>query len=175
MYQNQKKDYQNIKSKICKRCNIEKNISEFTKDKNSKDGLYSYCKECKSKSVLEWHHNNPDHIKRYKKKYSRLRKSISARIYIAINKNLPHDSIDDLYNYLKPIEDKGVCECCGKNFKHGQHNSNDSASIDRIIPELGYVINNVALICSECNRQKGDTSLEKMKHIVNWIEFKINA
>lgn len=33
--------------KICTKCNIEKDICEFRKDKTKKDGVYSSCKECK--------------------------------------------------------------------------------------------------------------------------------
>lgn len=32
--------------KTCSRCKLEKNKSEFTKNKTSKDGLYHYCKNC---------------------------------------------------------------------------------------------------------------------------------
>ena len=33
--------------RICSRCSIEKEISEFHKDKGFKDGLYRWCKSCK--------------------------------------------------------------------------------------------------------------------------------
>jgi hypothetical protein len=33
--------------KICTKCNIEKDICEFRKDKTKKDGFYPSCKECK--------------------------------------------------------------------------------------------------------------------------------
>jgi hypothetical protein len=35
-----------IISKICSKCGLEKPISEFNKDKNHKDGLQTWCKEC---------------------------------------------------------------------------------------------------------------------------------
>lgn len=34
--------------KICKKCNSEKSISEFTKNKNCKDGVEGTCKKCKN-------------------------------------------------------------------------------------------------------------------------------
>lgn len=34
--------------KICTKCNVEKELSEFYKDKSKKDGLSSSCKECKT-------------------------------------------------------------------------------------------------------------------------------
>ncbi len=35
-----------MKTKKCTKCCIEKSLSEFTKDKTRKDGLYCYCKDC---------------------------------------------------------------------------------------------------------------------------------
>lgn len=32
--------------KTCPKCGKEKHVADFPKDKSSKDGLYSYCKEC---------------------------------------------------------------------------------------------------------------------------------
>ena len=32
--------------KICSSCGIEKDESEFNKNRHAKDGLYSYCKTC---------------------------------------------------------------------------------------------------------------------------------
>lgn len=33
--------------KVCSKCHVEKDISEFRKDRTKKDGYYSSCKECK--------------------------------------------------------------------------------------------------------------------------------
>lgn len=32
--------------KVCRKCKLEKDESEFSKDKSRKDGLYSHCKAC---------------------------------------------------------------------------------------------------------------------------------
>lgn len=34
--------------KKCSKCKLEKNIDQFHKNKNKKDGLHDYCKECNS-------------------------------------------------------------------------------------------------------------------------------
>ena len=34
--------------KICSKCNIDKDLGEFHKDKSRKDGLRSACKECRN-------------------------------------------------------------------------------------------------------------------------------
>ena len=42
-------------------------------------------------------------------------------------------------------------------------------TLDRIIPELGYVKGNVAVISMRANRLKSDASAEELQTIVNWI------
>ena len=52
-----------MKSKECNKCNIDKQISEYSKDKTRKDG-YSYtCKVCKSKNSKKWAKDNKEHLK----------------------------------------------------------------------------------------------------------------
>lgn len=68
--------------KVCKKCNLEKDFSEFSKSKNGKDGVNSRCKNCrntylseyrKSEFYSDWQTqyraNSKDKIKQYKKTY----------------------------------------------------------------------------------------------------------
>lgn len=50
--------------KQCYKCKIEKELSEFHKDKNSKDKLYCYCKECEKK----WREEHQKYLSQYRKK-----------------------------------------------------------------------------------------------------------
>lgn len=67
-------------NKVCVKCNLNKPIAEFNKCASNKDGLYSYCKECKTNyakkyytnnketiktTAIEWRKNNPKKYKRY--------------------------------------------------------------------------------------------------------------
>lgn len=47
-----------MKTKICTKCNKEKLLFEFTKDKRTKSGLSSRCKECNLQHVKNWTKNN---------------------------------------------------------------------------------------------------------------------
>lgn len=49
--------------KICTKCNIEKQESEFHKCNRSKDGLQYKCKTCHKESVANWRARNPGHDK----------------------------------------------------------------------------------------------------------------
>lgn len=76
--------------KMCKSCNLTKEISCFCKNKSSKDGLQSYCKEC-SRS------KNRDSYSKHKEKKSKYRK----------NRYLTNKSIESVKNKewrLKNIE-----------------------------------------------------------------------
>lgn len=55
-----------MKTKICTRCNINKQITDFYNDNNSKDGLTSQCKGCRK----EYTKSNKKQIQEYKKKYN---------------------------------------------------------------------------------------------------------
>ena len=42
-------------------------------------------------------------------------------------------------------------------------------SLDRIIPELGYVKENVVVVCGACNRRKNDATPEQLYAIADFI------
>jgi hypothetical protein len=49
-----------VKTKVCKKCLIEKEICNFGKTKQNKDGLKSYCKECLRIDNKEYVKRNPE-------------------------------------------------------------------------------------------------------------------
>lgn len=53
--------------KTCTKCKVEKELSEFSKSKRSKDGFQSHCKDC----VKEYHQNSREKIAEYQKQYQR--------------------------------------------------------------------------------------------------------
>jgi hypothetical protein len=48
--------------KICSKCKVEKDICEYHKDKNKKDGLNTYCKLCTINHSKEYYENNKEKI-----------------------------------------------------------------------------------------------------------------
>ena len=55
--------------KQCKRCNENKDISFFSKDRSRKDGLHPYCKFCKSEIDKVYREKNEKKIKKIGKEY----------------------------------------------------------------------------------------------------------
>jgi hypothetical protein len=55
--------------KICNRCQVEKEISDFYSHKNCKDGVSSICKKCTAIQTKAWKLLNADFVKEIGKKY----------------------------------------------------------------------------------------------------------
>ena len=47
-------------TKVCSRCKVEKGVDEFHKNTIAKDGLFIYCKTCKSESDFKYHEANSE-------------------------------------------------------------------------------------------------------------------
>lgn len=58
-----------VKTKICSKCKIEKLYIEFYKNKGSKDGLASNCKECRRRTANVWRANNKDKVAQDKRNW----------------------------------------------------------------------------------------------------------
>ena len=63
-----------------------------------------------------------------------------------------------------------VCPVLGINMDFGGDSRMDSPSIDRLVPELGYVPNNVIWMCQEANLIKSDRTSSELRAIADWIE-----
>ena len=55
-------------------------------------------------------------------------------------------------------------------IKRRSKSGDNSPSLDRIVPSLGYVPGNVAVISQRANRLKGDGTIEEHRAIASFIE-----
>lgn len=55
--------------KECTKCNIKKNLEDFSKKKTAKDGRHSQCRVCTRKSTREHYKNNKQYYKDKSKSY----------------------------------------------------------------------------------------------------------
>ena len=58
-----------MKTKVCNKCNIEKDVTEFGKNRRSKDNLHYYCKICSRWYVEEYKKKNRTEYLKSKKKH----------------------------------------------------------------------------------------------------------
>lgn len=85
--------YKNKKNqmKICKKCNNEKELSLFSKDKANKDGYTTYCKECLKLKSKKYQDENKEKVKDRRKEFYNENKDIileKAKKYHIRNKDI---------------------------------------------------------------------------------------
>ena len=175
-----------VKSRICTKCGKEKPLEEFSRNKQGKYGRRAFCKECEHKiqnsperlarrnelrklrrendeyrlarnlKDTETRHNNEDSIKKA------LVRAAKAR---AKKKGIPFDiTIED---FILPEK----CPLLEIPLTVGYGNSQENSySLDKIIPDLGYVKGNVWVISNKANMIKNNASLEELKLLVKNLE-----
>ena len=71
--------------KVCKECNVEKDLNEYPKHKGMKDGHINICKLCKKEYQKQWRGDNSDyhkeHMKQWKKDNKEHIKGYSKQYY----------------------------------------------------------------------------------------------
>lgn len=101
-----------------------------------------------------------------------LYRTFTARKHRAKKRGIPWD-INELDFYPLPA----VCPVLGipliYNYGNGVKLTDNSASLDRINPKLGYIKGNVEIISARANRIKGSATPEELRIIADWIELKL--
>jgi len=139
--------------KLCSRCKISKQLTDFSSDITRKDGLYPYCKPCKS-LYKKQHPENPDTRKRQRNKpesknkkksydFKRWNNYPEYRLHVKneILKKTYGISLVDYTNILQSQNSK--CAICNvhKDFAH------KGLYVDHC-----HITKNVrGLLCGECN------------------------
>ena len=136
--------------KVCKTCNIEKDISEFPKHKKYKDGLYSSCKSCKNESSKGYYLNNKekvcDSVKLYREnnlEYYRCLQRMRRALKVSVGES--YNAEDE--RFTRELFDH-KCIVCGKT---------SDLTIDHLYPlSRGYALtrDNAVVLCRSCNSSK---------------------
>jgi hypothetical protein len=171
----------NIKSKVCAKCGVEKPINNFTFRKDQ--GTYrSICHECRRNEYRTNEKIREIVIQRAKKYYAENREKVlerskqyynnnlekilwgNARIR-AKKKNLPFNiEIADIV-----IPD--TCPVLGIPIAKGKDKPTaNSPTIDRVIPERGYVKGNIVVVSHKANTIKNDASIDELRKVLSFYE-----
>ena len=75
-----------METKICSRCNIEKELKYFNKMSKVKCGVRSYCKECQSIESKKYRINNKEKIKEYNTKWNEENQEYYKKYFEEYNK-----------------------------------------------------------------------------------------
>lgn len=153
------REYDNLGNVTAKWCNFCKRmlpIEKFNKHVSYKDGHMHKCQECFKEY---WHANAA--AKRVQYLVNRVRSKCTRE-------HIPFDlSVDDII-----IPDH--CPILGIELEFGKSDGekwrDNSPSIDRIIPSLGYVKGNVLVISYRANRIKNDATIEELVKIASYYQ-----
>lgn len=171
--------------KTCSKCKTKKEDWEFFKDSSRKSGLRSDCKVCSNKAQKNWQQKNEERLRKLRKEY-RSRKDVKARrCVIAREWNKKNHNSVICTRAKKRARKLGIpfdlkkediiipefCPALGIKLEYSDGSMSDnSPSIDRIIPELGYVKNNIIIISNRANRLKNNATLEELEKVYFWLK-----
>jgi len=158
--------------KTCIKCNIEKDDSQFNKGRNE-------CKICQKEYKKLWRRNKSDIVKQYNKRYRQnnlelVRARGSERSKRWRQNNLEKDMLsrakrrakrDSIVFDLSEEELKIPETCPVLNIPLQRSEkivSPNSPSLDRIIPEKGYVKGNIIVISNMANTIKQNATPEQI-------------
>ena len=150
--------------KQCVTCKIKKKNSDFYKHIKVKDGLSSACKVCTASHNMKYRSTKEGFLKN----------SLSAAKVRAKKKQL---SFDLDYEYLESIS---TTNCPVFNVDLLYYSSTNgsgypnphAASLDRIIPELGYIRGNVVFISQWANTIKSNATEIQLYAVADWLHKK---
>lgn len=167
-----------METKICNKCKNEKTLDNFTLRKDT--GKYRcVCHECRR---IEYHLNNTKPLERAKRYYQEHKEEIREKAKItrrnnkesemwksakarSVKKNIPFSiKVDD-------IVIPKICPVLGIPIRNGDGKPiPNSPSLDRIIPEKGYVKDNIIVVSQKANTIKNNATIEELKKVVEFYE-----
>ena len=141
--------------KKCIKCNLEKDEVQFAKNRN-------VCLICRNEQLKRYRKDNSEAVKEQQKRY-RLNNPEKQMLKHARErskqKNLPFN-IEEI-DIIIPT----ICPVLGIPLKSGSGKGRmqpNSPSLDRIIPEKGYVRGNIVVMSSKANTMKSNATLEEI-------------
>ena len=136
--------------KQCYKCLKIKKTTDFYKNKTTKDGLQSWCKDCKHKYNRQYRKKNNEKAKAWDKKTRRKAKKLNPKKYKKNYRNnqLKHNYGITLTEYNAIFEkQKGCCKICDRH----QSELNIALAVDHN-HKTGKIR---GLLCSLCNASLG--------------------
>lgn len=143
--------------KLCPRCNVERPLSDFHADKSRSTGLSSSCRECLNDAMRLRRLQNPAAILLITARQRATKQRVPFRISEA------DVQIPDRCPIL------GCHRPLVSGWGRGRGYRIDTPTLDKIVPSLGYIPNNVWVICAGCNRSKNDIAPHVARAVVREI------
>ena len=176
-------------TKICIKCHLKKDFTEFAKNKGSKRRRLHCCKECNNQIAKDKRKTNPEESRKYHREYyaKNRERCIMHRVnYNKRNRKKVNKNQRDYYakHFSKNIAETGwegikrsilkrdnfTCQKCGRKTNGVYHK--DGSGSNTMVKDMNNDPNNLIVFCPKCclketfKRYKGDTSKGK------WTEEK---
>jgi len=118
--------------------------------------------------IIEHSHKYIKEIKKSKPLQYRCRLFISG----IRQRGVKFDKTIDSKYFEDRITANPYCECCGKKFKFNFERRMDWAipSVDRVDPRIGYIKNNIGIVCWGCNMTKSWSTPQQIRNILKYIK-----
>lgn len=159
--------------KICLKCGIEKEKAQFHKRITSDDGLRSWCKVCEKKAQQKYKKSNP---KKAAESQSRWREANPESWMWQVAKQRAKTQGIAFEITKADVIIPAFCPILGIPLSKGDGVTHaNSPSLDKIVPELGYVPGNVQVISLRANAMKNDASFEEMIALGKWAQSQIKG
>lgn len=179
--------------KECIKCN---ELKQFDCFRVYKERIINTCKKCESIRSTQWKRENKEKVKEYYEKYSEsanlkqkekyhtdkeYRDSVLSKSRDRYVKNPMKKLLagarrrSKMINLPFDVEESDLtipefCPILGIKLGHFEGQASDnSASIDKIIPELGYVKGNVQVISCLANKMKTSATPDQLKLFAEWV------
>jgi hypothetical protein len=152
-----------VEEKICPLCKKNLPLKEFVISKEKKSGRHSYCKPCYAEYGRMWRLKDPtlEKERQCRKKYRASR--VEFNMFYCARKRarklgIPFTIVPD------DIHIPTHCPVLGIKLERGIGKVEPwSPSLDRLVPEMGYVPGNIE-----------DGSLEDLESIVKWMKGRLH-
>lgn len=139
----------------CTLCKELKSLEDFYKRGTGYQGRASSCKGCELPAAVNRHRGMSTELRLYKAAKQRAaREGTSFTITV------------------KDIVVPKFCPVLGVELKHNQGGPGvDSPSLDKVIPSLGYIPGNIAVVSMKANTIKDKYSYEELSAVVSWLRI----
>lgn len=163
--------------KVCSLCKKLLSLHFYIRDNSKKSGFREQCKICISNKNRERYKNrSQENVNKRQTKDKTWRQRNPEKCLWrdakrrAINKLIPFTIVQS--DIIIPK----MCPVLNIELFHGEKTICDnSPTLDRIIPEQGYVPGNIVVLSNKANRLKNDGTLAEHQKLVSWLESFVYA
>lgn len=141
---------------VCFECDQMLPYEMFGRDKTKWNGLSNRCKPCR-KVYSKYHYDKW------------FKNNAEARLFSAARSRAARDGIPFTIS-VSDVIIPDTCPVLGiPLYREGGKNMHNTPSLDRFIPELGYVPGNVHVISWRANWLKNNATVEELEALVEWM------